>query len=130
MIDELSKPASPLIAIVDDDESVRESLPALLSAFKFDVCAFSSAEEFLGSDALDTADCLILDVAMPRMSGPELQSELVARQNQIPIVFISAHGDNNVRSRILATGAIAYLLKPFSTEALLAAVNKALAERS
>jgi FixJ family two-component response regulator len=118
-----------LLAVVDDDESVRESVPALLRSFQFEVCAFSSAEEFLASDALSEVDCLVLDIAMPKMSGLELQNELKARQAQIPIVFITAIVDNDARARILETGAVDCLLKPFSAEALLRAVDKALVRR-
>ena len=80
----------PLVSVVDDDESVRESLPDLLGEFGFAARAFSSAEEFLASDCVDQTRCLILDVAMPGMSGPELQRELKLRRQEIPIVFITA----------------------------------------
>ena len=111
------------VAIVDDDESVRESLPDLLREFGFEVEAFSSAEEYLDSDALSKTDCLILDVAMPGMSGPELQEELSRRRLAIPIVFITAQGDETLRPRLLAAGAVACLLKPFSETALVSAVR-------
>jgi FixJ family two-component response regulator len=117
---------STLIAIVDDDESVRESLPDLLRELGFDVQAFSSAEEFLASDCVGRTACLLLDIAMPRMSGPDLQRELRVRGQRIPIVFITAIGDNNVRSRVLADGAIECLQKPFSDSALREALNAAL----
>ena len=116
-----------LISVVDDDESVRESLPDLLREFGFAVRAFSSADEFLASDCIDATDCLILDVAMPGMTGPELQQELKRRGMEIPIVFITAQRDETVRTRVLEEGAAELLLKPFSDTALRDAVNAALA---
>ena len=118
-----------LVSVVDDDESVRESLPDLLREFGFAAEAFSSAEAFLASDVVSDTSCLLLDVAMPGMSGPELQQELIRRQQEIPIVFITAHGDEAVRPRLLAHGAVECLLKPFSEPALLAALNTALRVR-
>ena len=115
-----------LVSVVDDDESVRESLPHLLEKFGFAVQAFSSAEEFLASEFLGQTRCLILDVAMPGMSGPALQMELSRRQQSIPIVFITAHGDETVRPRVLEAGAVECLFKPFSAMALRAAVDAAL----
>lgn len=115
-----------LVSVVDDDESVRESLPDLLREFGFAVRAFSSAEEFLASDCLGRTSCLILDVAMPGMSGPDLQLELALRRHSIPIVFITAHRDDSIRPRVLAQGAVECLFKPFSDTALLEALNTAL----
>lgn len=115
-----------LIAVVDDDESVRESLPDLLREFGFGVQAFAAAEDFLDSQFLDQTHCLLLDVAMPGMNGPELQQELSRRQHAIPIVFITANVDKNLRSRVLAAGAVDCLMKPFSESALLQAVTTAL----
>jgi FixJ family two-component response regulator len=115
-----------LISVVDDDESVRESLPDLLQQFGYAAEAFSSAEAFLASDVVNATSCLLLDVAMPGMSGPELQEELIRRQEEIPIVFITAHGDTTVRPRLLARGAIACLSKPFSEGDLLDALDAAL----
>jgi FixJ family two-component response regulator len=115
-----------LLSVVDDDESVRESLPDLLREFGFAARAFSSAEEFLLSDCVDQTRCLILDVAMPRMSGPELQHELKLRRKEIPIVFITAQTDESIRPRLLKQGAAGFLLKPFSDTALLGAINAAL----
>lgn len=115
-----------LVAVVDDDESVRESLPHLLRQFGFAARSFSSAEEFLASEHLGETRCLILDVAMPGMTGPELQEELLRRQHAIPIVFITAHEDETVRPRVLEAGAVECLLKPFSGKALREAVNTAL----
>ena len=114
-----------LVSVVDDDESVRESLPDLLREFGFAARAFSSAEEFLVSDCVGQTRCLILDIAMPGMSGPDLQQELTLRRQDIPIVFITAHGDATVRARLLERGAVECLLKPFSEKALLKALNTA-----
>jgi FixJ family two-component response regulator len=118
----------PFVSVVDDDESVRESLPDLLREFGFEVQAFSSAEEFLASDSVSRTSCLILDVAMPGMSGPELQRELRCRMHRIPIVFITAHADETVRPRALEHGAVQCLLKPFSETALLEALHVALSD--
>jgi FixJ family two-component response regulator len=119
----------PLVSVVDDDESVRESLPDLLREFGFAAQAFASAEEFLASDRLDQTRCLILDVAMPGMSGPDLQRELTLRRQAIPIVFITAHGDNAIRPRLLKQGAVECLFKPFSDTALRDALDTALGAR-
>ena len=115
-----------LVAVVDDDESVRESLPDLLREFGFAVQAFSSAKEFLASDCIGHTRCLILDIAMPGMSGPDLQRELTRRRQEIPIVFITAQEDETVRPRLLERGAVECLFKPFSDTALLEALNAAL----
>src|SRR5215472_13970499 len=118
--------APPLLSVVDDDESVRESLPDLLRELGFAVRAFSSAEEFLSSDCVDETSCLILDIAMPGMTGLELEQELKSRSQEIPIVFITAQRDDTTRARLLKRGAAGFLLKPFSDTALLTAVNTAL----
>jgi FixJ family two-component response regulator len=118
--------SNKLVSVVDDDESVRESLPDLLRSFGLKVDAFASAEAFLASDSLARTECLILDVAMPRMTGPELQQELARRKRDIPIVFITAHSDDRIRPKVLKRGAVACLFKPFSEAALLEAVNAAL----
>src|SRR5262252_7647663 len=115
----------PLVSIVDDDESVRESLPDLLRQVGFAAEAFSSAEAFLESDVITETSCLILDIAMPGMSGPDLQQELIRRQQNLPIVFITATGDRTVRPRLLAQGAVDCLFKPFSEAALLEALDAA-----
>jgi FixJ family two-component response regulator len=115
-----------LVSVVDDDESVRESLPDLLREFGFAVRAFASAEEFLASDYVDRTRCLILDVALPGMCGPDLQRELTLRRQEIPIVFITGHGDETVRPRVLEQGAVECLFKPFSETALRKALNAAL----
>ena len=115
-----------LVAVIDDDESVRESLPDLLREFGHAVQTFASAEEFLASGDLDRTRCLILDVAMPGMSGPDLQRELRRRGKTTPIVFITAHSDPSMRPRLLKEGAIECLFKPFSDAALLEALRTAL----
>ncbi len=116
----------PLLSVVDDDESVRESLPDLLREFGFAAQAFSSAEEFLSSGSVDETSCLILDVAMPGMSGPELRQELTRRGQEIPVIFITGQRDEAVRARTLKQGAAGFLLKPFSDAALLAAIKEAM----
>jgi FixJ family two-component response regulator len=118
-----------LVSVVDDDESVRESLPDLLRQFGFGAEAFSSAEAFLASEVVSETCCLILDIAMPGMSGPDLQQELIRRRQEIPIVFITANGDGAVRPALLAQGAVECLFKPFSEAALLNALNAALRMR-
>ena len=122
-------PGRSLVSVVDDDESVRESLPDLLEQLGFAVRAFSSAAEFLASDYVDQTSCLILDIAMPGMSGPDLQQELRRRRQQIPIVFITANRDDSIRPRLLDDGAVECLFKPFSDTDLLEAVNAALEVR-
>jgi FixJ family two-component response regulator len=116
----------PLVSVVDDDESVRESLPDLLMEFGLAVQAFASAEAFLASDSVDQTRCLILDIAMPGMTGPELQKELKLRRQEIPILFITAHRDETIRLRALELGAVAFLFKPFSDTELLQALNAAI----
>jgi FixJ family two-component response regulator len=115
-----------LVSVVDDDESVRESLPDLLKEFGHAVNTFSSAEEFLKSGCVEKTKCLIADIAMPGMSGPDLQSELKRRRHRIPIIFITAHEAQALRGRLVNEGAVACLSKPFSDETLLAALNAAL----
>jgi len=120
----------PVLSVVDDSDSVRESLPDLLRQAGYDVEAFVSAEEFLASDALSATNCVILDVGLPGMSGPELQQELRHRGTTIPIVFITAMDDDaSLRRRLMANGAAALLFKPFTDTALLDAVNAALRTR-
>ena len=115
-----------LVAVVDDDESVRESLPDLLREFGFATHAFPSAEEFLASDNVGGTRCLILDIAMPGMTGLDLQCELKSRGHKIPIIFITAQKNEAVRARAFEQGAAEFLLKPFSDTALVAALNTAL----
>ncbi len=122
-------PAQPLVSVVDDDESVRESLPDLLRELGFSAQAFASADEFLRSDWVSKTRCLILDVAMPGMSGPELQHELTVRGHAISIIFITARGDDSLRRQLIAGGAVDCLFKPFSEQQLKAALDAALPGR-
>jgi FixJ family two-component response regulator len=119
-------PEPSLVSVVDDDESIREALPDLLRQFGFAAETFASAEAFLASEFVSETSCLLLDVAMPGMSGPELQKELTRRREKIPIVFITAYGDASVLRRLLGRGAVRCLVKPFSDAALLDAVGAAL----
>lgn len=120
----------PLISVVDDDDSVRESLESLLRSLGFAVKVFASAEDFLKSDYLRDTACLILDVRMPGMSGIELQRHLVASHSELPVIFITAHGfEQETRSRAIRDGAVDYLSKPFSEDALLNAVRRALSQK-
>jgi FixJ family two-component response regulator len=112
-----------IVCVVDDDESVRESLPDLLNEFGYSVRTFASASEFLASDALDQTWCLLLDIAMPGMTGPQLQAELNRLGKRIPIIFITATQDDAVRARVVELGAAACLRKPFSDTALLEALR-------
>jgi FixJ family two-component response regulator len=120
------KDTLPLVSVVDDDVSVRESLPDLLRQVGYAAEAFSSAESFLASGRVTETRCLLLDVAMPGMSGPDLHEELARRRHGIPIVYITATGDRSVLPRLLALGAVACLFKPFSEADLLAALDAAL----
>jgi FixJ family two-component response regulator len=116
-----------MISIVDDDESVRDALESLLKSVGYRAEVFASAQEFLRLGHHEDAKCLILDVRMPGLSGLELQRQLVASGSSIPIIFITAHGDEAARAQALAAGAVAFLRKPFTEEALLSAVQTALA---
>jgi FixJ family two-component response regulator len=115
-----------LFSVVDDDESVRESLPDLLRELGYEATAFASGQEFLNSDALHQTKCLILDVAMPGMTGPELQRELKSLRHVFPVIFITAHANGTTRSHLLDEGAIECLSKPFSESDLIDALNVAL----
>jgi FixJ family two-component response regulator len=115
-----------LICVIDDDESMRESLLGFFRSAGFHAESFASAEQFLASDSLLHAGCLVLDVAMPAMSGPELQLYLKRRAIAIPIVFITGRFDEKARSRVVQEGAVAYLVTPFSADDLLNAVSAAL----
>ena len=118
-----------LVSVIDDDESVRESLPDLLRQFGFAAQAFASGEAFLASDVVSETSCLLLDLAMPGMSGPDVQHELRRRRQEVPIVFITANGDETIRPRLMAEGAVECLFKPFSETALVNALNTALRMR-
>ena len=115
-----------LVSIVDDDESVRESLPDLLTELGFAAKAFASADEFLISDSVAATRCLILDIAMPGMSGPDLQHELTVRGHATKIIFITARGDEVLRRQLVARGAVDCLFKPFGERELKAALDAAL----
>ena len=115
----------PLVSVIDDDESVRESLPDMLRLSGYLVRPFSSAEEFLASDCVGKTRCLILDIAMPGMTGLDLQRELTVRGQEIPIIFITAQADETLRTRLLEQGAVKWLQKPFSDTALFEALNAA-----
>jgi FixJ family two-component response regulator len=121
--------AAVLVSVVDDDESVREALPDLLREFGFAVQSFASAEEFLASGCVDETRCLVLDIVMPGMSGPDLQRELTRRSQPLPIVFITANEDSTACTRVMDAGAVSCLIKPFSEAALLHAVTKAIQAR-
>jgi FixJ family two-component response regulator len=116
----------PLVSVVDDDESVRESLPDLLKEFGYTSEVFASAEEFLNSASVGKSSCLILDVAMPGMTGPDLHDELERRGQRIPVIYITAHRNDNIAPRLLERGAVACLFKPFSDAALQEALSSAI----
>lgn len=118
--------AQVLVSVVDDDESMRESLPDLLRELGFAVQAFASAAEFLQSEYVSATRCLILDVAMPGMSGPELQQELTLRSQHIAIIFITAQGDECMRQQLIGRGAVECLFKPFDEQQLRTALDSAL----
>jgi FixJ family two-component response regulator len=117
---------SKLIAIVDDDESMQDSLHDLMEAAGFVARCFGSAEEFLDSDAHRQASCLIVDIRMPKMSGLELQAKLKDEECNTPIIFITAHGDARMRIRAMRDGAVEFLAKPFDHQVLLKRVRAAL----
>ena len=116
----------PLIAVIDDDHSVRESLRGLFRSVGLAAHGFASAAAFLQCGDLSGTDCVILDVRMPGMSGLELQRRLVTSRPEVPVIFMTAHDDASTRSQALSAGAVGYLIKPFTEEALLDAVRAAL----
>jgi FixJ family two-component response regulator len=118
--------AAPLISIVDDDDSLRNSLNNLLRSLGFRTEGFSSGEDFLNSNHLHDTDCLILDVRMPGMSGLNLQHHLANANLRLPIVFITSHSDDEARRRALDSGAVAFLYKPCREETLVEAIDSAL----
>jgi FixJ family two-component response regulator len=122
------KASRPLVAVIDDDESVREALPDLLREFGFAATAFDAAEAFLANAAIPEIHCLILDIAMPGMTGPELHQELVNRGVRVPVIFITAHADATVRDGLLQKGAIDCLFKPFGDQDLRDALDRALGQ--
>jgi two-component system, LuxR family, response regulator FixJ len=112
-----------VVAVVDDDQSVRMAIKRLINSIGLSAKDFASAEDFLESGEYNEADCLILDVRLPGMSGLELQSYLVAYNRQVPIIFISAHGDELTRSQALKAGAVDFLQKPFREQSLIRAIS-------
>lgn len=122
----LERSQSPLISVVDDDVLMQESTTRLLRSFKFNVKALASAEEFLNSDSLAKTACLILDLRLPGISGLELQRQLISQNLRLPIIFVTAHGEETQRTQALAAGAVAFLYKPFDEHDLLNAINSAL----
>ena len=118
-----------LISVIDDDPSARRGLCRLLRSVGFAANAFASAEEYLSSDQPENADCLLLDIRMPGMSGIELQRQLVANHSEVPVIFITAHEEETERVQTLGGNAREVLIKPFSEDSLLNAINKALTVR-
>jgi FixJ family two-component response regulator len=116
----------PRIAVVDDDESVRQGLANLISSVGYEAELYASAEEFLVRPEADGAACLVLDLRMPGMGGLELQRRLAARGGAPPVIIITAHDDDEARAEALAAGAVAFLSKPFKEETLLGAISSAL----
>jgi FixJ family two-component response regulator len=129
-IEKSHKKTAPLVAVVDDDNSMREALESLLKSVGFQTAIFASANEFLNADENTEPDCLILDVRMPEVNGLELQRKLVLEHRPVPIVFISAHGEADEKEQALNAGAIDFLHKPFSEESLLGAVDRALKSKT
>jgi FixJ family two-component response regulator len=119
----------PLIAVVDDDESIRKSLKRLLTGSGFDVNTFESGYRFLASIPAQRPDCIVLDMHMPDLNGLELQAHLMQDEQMIPILFITAHDDAGLRTRALAAGAVGYLDKPVRKDVLLASLNKAVGDK-
>jgi FixJ family two-component response regulator len=119
-----------VIGIVDDDEPVREAISSLIRSAGYKCAVFPSAEAFLESDGIESTDCLVLDVRMPGLSGLDLQGILAKEHFQVPIIFVTAHADDEVRARALKEGAVAFLGKPFSDDALLGAIHSALIRRN
>ena len=119
-------PGKSRIAVVDDDESVREALSGLLRSAGFGAATYASAEEFLRSGGLEETECLILDVRMPGIGGVELRRYLELAGHETPVIFITAHGDDSTRAQALGANVVDFLTKPFSDEALLEAIGRAL----
>ena len=117
-------PANPIVSVVDDDASLRAALKGLLRSVGLRVQVFASAEEFLASGRIADTACLVLDVRMPGLSGLELQAQLIVSGHAIPIIFISAHGEEDTRRQAIEAGALDFLQKPFSDDALLNAIAR------
>ena len=123
-------PNTPVIAIVDDDESFRHATASFIRSLGYSAAAFPSVDSFLNSNAVENTDCLITDVHMPGMSGIELQSHLIAQGHRVPVIFVTAFPETEARGRALRAGAIGFLSKPFSDQNLISCLNKALAART
>jgi FixJ family two-component response regulator len=123
-------PQTPVIAIVDDDESFRHATLSFVRSLGYSAAAFSSADAFLNSNAVCNTDCLITDVQMPGMSGIELQNHLLAQGKRVPVIFVTAFPETEARGHALRAGAIGFLGKPFADENLISCLNKALATRT
>lgn len=117
------------IAIVDDDQSVRDAVTNLFRSMGFPAVAFASAEEFLNSGSLDKTSCIVLDVQMPGMGGLSLQSHLAATGRQIPIVFVTGYPDAGVRDKAMSLGAVCFLTKPFNEDDLVDGLRSAITDR-
>ena len=115
-----------MISIIDDDRSVREAVKSLIRSLGYEAVTFASAEEYLRSDIIDGTSCLITDLRMPGMSGIELQERLIADGHRIPVIFMTAFFDENIRRRTLRAGAFGFLNKPFEDESLIRCLDKAL----
>jgi FixJ family two-component response regulator len=120
----------PMIAIVDDDESVRDAVSGMVESFGYSADLFESADEFLRSDRLEGTSCLILDVQMPGTSGLELHNRLISAGHRIPTIFVTAFPDTRVRDRAMLAGAVCFLPKPFARDKLFGCINAALESRS
>ena len=123
-------PARPLIAVVDDEESVRRALARMLGASQFDVDVFASGQEFLDSLRTRLPDCLVLDYQMPGLTGRDVQRQLALAQTQVPIIVVTAHDEPALREQCLADGAVAYVTKPLQRERLVGLINDAIRPRS
>ena len=122
-------PETAIVSIVDDDESVRDSLSALVRSLGYTAHAYPSAEDFLNSAEVDTADCLVTDIQMPGMSGIELQQVLVTKGSKLPIIFITAFPEDHLKRKVLAAGAVCLITKPCDGEALVNYMEFALTSR-
>ena len=127
---ELRVPHTPVIAIVDDDESFLQATISFVRSLGYSAAAFPSADAFLNSNAVENTDCLITDLQMPGMSGIELQNYLLAQGNRVPVIFVTAFPETEARGDALRAGAVGFLGKPFGDENLISCLNKALATRT
>jgi FixJ family two-component response regulator len=123
-------PHTPIIAIVDDDESFRQATISFIRSLGYSAAAFPSADAFLNSNAVENTDCLITDVQMPGMSGIELQSHLIAQGHRVPVIFVTAFPETEARGHALRAGAVGFLGKPFGDQHLISCLDKALATRT